>query len=67
VTEAEAELTRPRRGEAAENWLKAEAGCPRPRQNVETEARQSENHVNDDSRNFDNKLYSQRNTHPELT
>jgi len=41
---------------------KAEAGCSRPRRGsgrmYEAEARQSENHVNDDSRNFYNKLNS---------
>jgi len=60
-------LTRQRRGKAAENQaearqgrgrlLEAEAECS------ETKTRQSENHVNDDTRNIDNKLNSLRNTH----
>jgi len=46
---------------------KAEARCSRSRRDrgrmLEAEARQSENHVNDDTRNFDNILNSWRNTH----
>jgi len=57
IDEAEARQLRitSRRG-----MVEADAGCSRPRQGrgrmFETEGRHSENHVNDDMRNFDNKL-----------